>query len=211
MSTVPDETKEIITLHGLGFVQVKLGGNQRLHVWHPDLPRRKCFASSQIHDHRFGFTSRVLVGTQINTTYELVEPTKENDHLPRYVAYLHEGARTRRGNRPWVANRIVCASFAKVRAYNPGEEYTMESYVYHSTEPHGSPLYTGGQKPGDGRVATLMMKTTEGKAGAHSLCRTDTQPDVNFDRHQWGAIELWNVVMNVLGNIPLPMMQGVQS
>jgi hypothetical protein len=59
-------TKETISLHGLGFIQVKLPANRRLHVWHPDLPRRDCFAYSAIHNHRFGFRSTVLVGHQRN-------------------------------------------------------------------------------------------------------------------------------------------------
>jgi len=44
-------TKETISLHGLGFIQIVLGGNQRMHVWHPDLPRRDCYEHSAIHNH----------------------------------------------------------------------------------------------------------------------------------------------------------------
>lgn len=57
-------TKDIISLHGLGFIQIKLDDNQRLHIWHPDLPRRKCFEHSNIHNHRFAFKSTVLKGIQ---------------------------------------------------------------------------------------------------------------------------------------------------
>ena len=40
MSIIDDVMTDKITLHGLGFVQVQLEGSQRLHVWHPELPRR---------------------------------------------------------------------------------------------------------------------------------------------------------------------------
>jgi len=64
---IDDVMTDKITLHGLGFVQVQLEGGQRLHVWHPELPRRACFKYSAIHDHRFNFTSRVIIGKQIIT------------------------------------------------------------------------------------------------------------------------------------------------
>ena len=53
---IDDAITNKITLHGLGFVQVQLEGNQRLHVWHPELPRQACFTHSAIHDQRFNFT-----------------------------------------------------------------------------------------------------------------------------------------------------------
>jgi hypothetical protein len=62
---------EQISVHGLGFIQVKLPNNQRLHVWHPDIPRRACYLHSAIHNHRFSFTSHVLIGTQVNRRYEV--------------------------------------------------------------------------------------------------------------------------------------------
>ena len=96
-------TKDQISLHGLGFLQVKLPGNQRIHVWHPDLPRRKCWESSNIHDHRFGFISRVLVGRQINQLYREVPFAPASD--PTHIAYLHEGNRTTFGNRPWKVHK----------------------------------------------------------------------------------------------------------
>ncbi|WLD70334.1 MULTISPECIES: hypothetical protein [Pseudomonas] len=42
MSIIDDVMTDKITLHGLDFVQVQLEGGQRLHVWHPELPRCAC-------------------------------------------------------------------------------------------------------------------------------------------------------------------------
>jgi hypothetical protein len=177
-----------ISLHGLGFVQVQLAGNRRLHVWHPDLPRRACFESSAIHDHRFSFTSQVLIGTQINHTYKASQLISA--HAEEYVAYLHEGPRTEFGNRPWIPDSIVTLTRTKTEVVDAGSDYEMSAYVFHSTEPGG-----------DGRVATLLTKTWEGNKGARSLCVRGVTPDADFNRHQLSDRELWRFVMDVLASV----------
>ena len=96
MSTVHDPMKAPISLHGLGFIQVQLQGDLRLHVWHPDLPRRRCFEHSAIHNHRFRFESLVLVGVQINIKYSAT-PLQPATH----TLYRHDGERQEGGGRPW--------------------------------------------------------------------------------------------------------------
>lgn len=181
----PNEDK--ISLHGLGFVQVPLGGNdnRRLHVWHPDLPRRACFEHSSIHDHRFGFTSQVLVGEQINTTFRAFTP---NDALlATHIPYLHEGERTEFGNRPWIPQAPLHIRRQFSTSTCAGEQYIMPAYEFHSTTPGG-----------DGRVATIMTKTRTGERGARSLCAVGIEPDADFDRHQWSPDDLWRIVREVL-------------
>lgn len=182
-----EPTKERITLHGLGFLQVPLGGDdsRRLHVWHPDLPRRRCFEHSSLHDHRFGFVSAVLVGVQLNTVYRLSKPTDEL--MPTHIPYLHEGPRTQYGNRPWLPQDGVVVTQVGWSKTRPGEVYTMQPYVFHSTTPCG-----------DGRVATIMTKTPAGARGARSLCKVGVEPDADFDRKQWSEDRLWSIVRNVL-------------
>lgn len=188
MSTTPDPMKSKISLHGLGFIQVQLEGNQRLHVWHPDLPRRKCFEHSAIHDHRFSFRSQVLVGAMVNQAYAVAgnRPTPHG----RYMTYLHEGPRTANGGRPWTPDGridLVTANVAEIRA---GGSYVMPNYIFHQTVPLG-----------DGRVATLMTKLDEGDAGAHSTCSFGVEPDTDFDRFQVSDEDLWKVVAEVLGGV----------
>lgn len=179
---IDDIMTDKITLHGLGFVQVQLEGNQRLHVWHPELPRRACFEHSAIHDHRFTFVSRVLVGTQINHRYA----ARRHD-LGEFVLYLHEGQRGANGGRPWdPAGRADMVS-QSMNIITAGNEYQSIAYNYHRTEPGG-----------DGRVATIMRKLGEGQMGAHSTCRFGIQPDTEFDRFQWAPAKLWEVVSDVL-------------
>lgn len=187
MSTVHDPMKAPISLHGLGFIQVQLQGGQRLHVWHPDLPRRKCFLHSAIHNHRFGFESHVLVGRQININYNVFS-AKENDATHRL--YLHEGARTANGGRPWTPNAEVVMVEESRDVIDAGWVYRMLPYDFHRTEPGG-----------DGRVATLMIKRGEGSAGAMSSCRIGIEPDTDFDRFQLTPLQLWMYVIEVLGGI----------
>ncbi len=186
-----EETAETISLHGLGFLQIKLGGNQCLHVWHPDLPRRHCSEHSGIHNHRFSFSSTVLRGMQINDTfavYELEHGTMEATH----VAYLHEGERLPTGNCPWIPRERLWVGGVSRELVDAGETYHMLHRVFHSTTPGG-----------DGRVATLMTKTYEGPEGARSLCEVGVEPHVGFAREQMADDDMWAIVRNVLGDEPV--------
>lgn len=172
-----EATKEQITLHGLGFLQVILPNNQRLHVWHPELPKRKCFKHSAIHDHRFGFVSRVLVGTQVNQLYREVSDSNWQTH----IAYLHEGDRTKYGNRPWKHDYTTkLIKVGKPRIVNAGEQYEMNPYMLHSTQCEGV-------------CVTLMTKTHSENIDAHSYCEVGVCPDVDFDRKQWSENQLWDI------------------
>ncbi len=180
---IDDIMSSKITLHGLGFVQVQLPGNQRLHVWHPELPRRSCFEHSSVHNHRFGFKSTVLVGEQININVVIeTSPIRFSHHI-----YLHEGMRTSNGGRPWAMDGSIHISERKPTSILAGRTYTMMPYEYHRTA-----------SGGDGKVATLMQKFDEGVRGAHSTCKIGVTPDSDFDRFQWSASRLWEVVSDVL-------------
>lgn len=184
---VDDVMTDRITLHGLGFVQVQLPANQRLHVWHPELPRRRCFEHSAIHNHRFDFHSRVLVGQQINVNFIATQPLPELGLAATHTLYLHEGPRSPRGGRPWVPDGQVHMAEQPRDIICAGTAYPMRAYDFHRTEPGG-----------DGKVATIMTKTWEGKRGAHSSCALGIEPDGDFDRYQWSPAQLWEIVSDVL-------------
>lgn len=188
MSIVDDVMTDKITLHGLGFVQVQLPANQRLHVWHPELPRRHCFEFSAIHNHRFDFTSQVLVGEQINIDYI---PTESG--VSTHILYLHEGPRSSRGGRPWFRDGFVRMVESGRQTVKAGQTYHMRAYDYHRTEPGG-----------DRKTATIMAKTFEGHTGAHSTCEIGVEPDADFDRYQWSPSQLWEIVSDVLAGSKRP-------
>ena len=184
MNKAFEATKEQISLHGLGFIQVKLPGNQRIHVWHPDLPRRKCFNYSAIHDHRFGFVSKVLIGTQVNQLYRI--NAKAVGSVSTHTAYLHEGERTRFGNRPWIPDyECFLDPVGSPLIIKPGEQYEMNPYAHHSTNCSGV-------------CVTLMTKTVEENLGAHSYCEIGIEPDVDFDRRQMSQGQLWEIFADAL-------------
>lgn len=171
-------TKETISLHGLGFIQLKLGANQRLHVWHPDLPRRKCFEFSAIHNHRFGFTSRVLKGVQKNVRVD-IELAQSGSHQ----VISHNGPRSERGGR--ISYPVAeCNIYRRdVEEYCAGQRYVMPQYEYHCT-------------PCEGVVITLMEKHEEGQVHANSLVVNGVDFDYDFDRFQLSPAQLYEFVVD---------------
>ncbi|WP_181242658.1 hypothetical protein [Caulobacter vibrioides] len=177
-------TKETISLHGLGFIQLILGGNQRLHVWHPDLPRRDCYEHSAIHNHRFGFVSRVLKGTQVNqrVDLEIVKPETGS-----HVLISHNGPRSDKGGRLSYPVADVNVSPRAPEFYEAGAEYVMPPMEYHQT-------------PCEGVVVTLMQKTVETSLHANSVCRRGVDFHYDFDRFQLSPSELFAYVVDALGS-----------
>ncbi|MCY1649111.1 hypothetical protein OVA11_19225 [Caulobacter sp. SL161] len=181
-------TKETISLHGLGFIQLILGGNQRLHVWHPDLPRRDCYEHSAIHNHRFGFVSRVLKGTQVNqrVDLEIVKPETGS-----HVLISHNGPRSDKGGRLSYPVADVNVIPRAPEFYEAGDEYVMPPMEYHQT-------------PCEGVVVTLMRKTVETSLHANSVCRRGVDFHYDFDRFQLSPSELFAYVVDALGSAVQP-------
>jgi hypothetical protein len=173
-------TKEAISLHGLGFIQLVLPGNQRLHIWHPDLPRRNCFEHSAIHNHRFGFVSRVLKGVQKNVRVDL-ELARDGSH----TIISHNGPRSEQGGR--ISYPVAeCNVYERaVESYGPGEEYQMPVHQYHHT-------------PNSGIVVTLMRKLEESEIHANSVIRKGVEFHAAFDRFQLSRERLLAYVMEAL-------------
>lgn len=183
MKTTHDPMRAPISLHGLGFIQVQLPSDQRLHVWHPELPRRACFEHSAVHNHRFSFTSQVLAGKLIDQPHTVIQ-----DEAGTHIAYSHSAPRTQSGGRPWTpTGKVTLRPHAELH-YNPGTRYYVEAYAYHLSRPGG-----------DGRVATLLTKHDEGERGAESICKAGIEPDAEFDRFQLSPATLWGYVLEVLG------------
>ncbi|MES2175087.1 MAG: hypothetical protein V4523_14230 [Pseudomonadota bacterium] len=173
-------TAEQISLHGLGFIQVKLPASRRLHVWHPDLPRRSCYAWSAIHNHRFAFRSTVLIGCQANRRCTVA--AAENGSHDRVS---HDGPRSDKGGRQsYVAERVNVWPGA-IEQHGPGASYIMQPLEYHDT-------------PNSGVVVTLMEKLREGEVHASSLIEHGRAFDQGFDRFQLDADALWDMVVDAL-------------
>lgn len=179
-------TKEAISLHGLGFIQLVLEGNQRMHVWHPDLPRRDCYEHSAIHNHRFTFISRVLKGTQVNQRcdLEIVKPGTGS-----HVLISHNGPRSAKGGRESYPVADVNVQRRPIEHYEAGQEYVMPAGEYHHTPCHGI-------------VITIMTKQAEMAIHANSVCKKDVEFHNDFDRFQLSPDELFAYVVDALKGTP---------
>lgn len=175
-------TKETISLHGLGFIQLVLGGRQRMHVWHPDLPRRDCYEHSAVHNHRFDFHSLVLKGVQINQRCEL-EIVKPGEGTHQLIS--HNGPRSDKGGRLSYPVADVNVYMEDVETYKPGDEYHMPAYGYHHT-------------PCEGIVVTLLTKYDEGTIHANSVCARGVDFHFDFDRFQLSPEQLYAYVVDAL-------------
>jgi hypothetical protein len=175
-------TKEAISLHGLGFIQVKLPG-RRMHVWHPDLPRRDCYAWSPIHNHRFSFRSTVLVGQQVNRRYNVIEGLQTDAGTHDRIS--HDGPRSEKGGRlSYVADGAIVSALPD-EIYSPGQSYEMPVLQYHET-------------PNSGIVVTVMEKLTEGTVHASTLIERGHTFHQDFDRFQFDEDRLWVFVSDAL-------------
>lgn len=175
-------TKETISLHGLGFIQIVLGANQRMHVWHPELPRRNCYEHSAIHNHRFSFMSRVLKGVQVSQRcdLEIVKPDTGTHQL-----ISHNGPRSDRGGRLSYPVADVNVLMHPEKRYEAGASYAVPEYEYHHT-------------PCKGIVVTLIQKMSEGTIHASSVCRRGVDFHYDFDRFQLSPAHLFEYVVDAL-------------
>lgn len=174
-------TAETISLHGLGFIQLVLDADQRMHVWHPHLPRRDCFEHSAIHNHRFSFTSRVLKGTQLNVRAD-IELDREGTHQ----VISHNGPRSPLGGRLSYPVARCNVYEREVERIEAGQSYFMPAYEYHHT-------------PVDDVVVTVLQKHDSGTIHANSICRDGVEFHQGFDRFQLTPEQLFAFVVEALG------------
>lgn len=174
-------TAETISLHGLGFIQVKLPANKRLHVWHPALPRRSCYLHSAIHNHRFAFRSTVLKGIQINQRWQIsLNPSGSHDVIS------HNGPRSEKGGRlSFVAAGCDAIPNGEPEHYMAGCSYEMAALEYHDT-------------PNCGVVVTILEKLSEGRIHANSLIERPHVFDQSFDRFHIPPDHLWQFVVDAM-------------
>lgn len=175
-------TKETISLHGLGFIQLVLGGNQRMHIWHPDLPRRDCYEHSAVHNHRFSFTSRILKGVQVNQRCD-VEIVKQD--TGSHLLISHNGPRSEKGGRESYPVADVNVYERADEHYQAGESYFMPALEYHHT-------------PCEGIVVTVLQKHEVLDIHANSTCRRGVDFHYDFDRFQLSPEELFAYVVDAL-------------
>jgi hypothetical protein len=125
-----------------------------LHVW------ENAAADSQIHDHRWGFTSIVLAGRLINTTYDLDVSERSDMSGTPIAAYSSDG--TTFALDP-IGGRMVVAMERARAILGRGARYSQES-----TELH--------QVAGAAGTVTLVARGRHVKPTARVLLSKDGNP-----------------------------------
>jgi hypothetical protein len=97
---------------------MKLPGNRRMHVWHPDLPRRDCYAWSAIHNHRFSVPIDGAGRAQVNRRYNVLEGLPELGGSHDRVS--HDGPRGPEGGRQSFVAGGAQVSVLPDEVYGPG-------------------------------------------------------------------------------------------
>ena len=174
-------------VHGNGFIQFDVNETQRLHIWgDPRIPRQKVYTG--IHDHVFGFESRIIVGRLLNVVYGYHEVDYGD-----YRVYVPE-TRDRE-------DTVLWPTFDRCRVFPIRSElidwntsvqtYTMDPFIFHET-------FTTGP------AATIITKTGPTMAqGAVAkpriLCPVNLEPSNDFNRYTAADEDLlWQITEDVL-------------
>lgn len=191
MSYLPNP-EGALRVHGNGFIQIDLEPGLRFHVWDESIPRQAI--PTPIHDHRFSFISRILMGELINISYQAIPTPTEPElskqgkwYLKPVVYRLY--APMRGGNED---TKLVPADevdyFMEVQSrdsYLEGQEYSFKARDFHETQHKGL-------------TATLMRKTSEDLGHRVSIaCPADLEPDNIFNRYEVDIDAMWQIVERV--------------
>ena len=179
-------------VHGNGFLQYDFDGVNRLHIWHPDLPKQK--TPTPIHDHVFSFESRVIVGRLINVVYNFHgAPARTSSAEFR----LHVSETRKDCDMILVPSDtygyVTVANTQMVMAstYMGGNRYTMPKGWFHESIAPDGPTVT---------IITKFDKTqAQGGGAPRILVPVGVEPDNEFDRHHaMPESLLWSIIDETL-------------
>ena len=120
--------------HGTGMLQAYSrdgSGNTdiRIHVWHPCLLLPGMSVSGAMHNHRFGFKSRVVVGSILHTNLQVAEDTGGAHQL-----FNIENASAGR-DCDIVAGKRVQLSMGRDSLFGEGDSYDIKKWDFHWARP----------------------------------------------------------------------------
>lgn len=165
-------------VHGNGFIQLDLADGKRLHVWDKNIPRQE--VDTSIHDHAFGFHSKVICGTLINITYDI-----ESNDKGIYAVYTPirvEGTEDTKLAPTGERVHLVTRESGK---YPTGSEYYFKPLMFHETGHIGT-------------TATIIEKTERLDVEPRVLVPWGDQPDNSFDREAFNPEHLWMFIEKAL-------------
>jgi len=173
-------------VHGNGFIQLDIPGSpgHRINIW-PEQKLQTQKVYTGIHNHKFSFKSKVLLGTLIHKQFENIV-LDDNGDCNIYKAAPRDNEDT----------QLVLASSHLFKLTNPqtfkmtaGSEYEFLAGKFHDSN-------------GCGLTATLMEKTSIDKSiDVIVVCPKDKEPDNDFNRYQFGEKVLWPIIENAFKQI----------
>jgi hypothetical protein len=177
--------------NGVGFAQVYITPDVRLHVWHPDLPAEPEGFGCR-HDHRFDFTSTVLVGA-ITNLWLTYNASPFGGFLRYKVQPAHLGAAL-----PELADSYpVQVTIDKAQVVRAGESYSFPKRWFHESRGHGT-------------TVTCMRKFNQEESWAGILAPKGQSPEHGMERCTIEAKALKHLVFQTLSGIPHDAWNAVQ-
>jgi hypothetical protein len=165
---------------GLGFIQLKLHATQRMHFWHPELRPDDPAFDEEYHDHRYDFTSDVLVG-EISNVLASVEPTADATDYSLFEVCCSGG-----GQEYMSPVRLNPAGTFTTVA---GSSYFLQRDTFHRVSVE--------------RCVTRQTRYENAKAKARVVQRRD-RPSANpFETHMSEA-RVWEYIEDLLPVAPKP-------
>lgn len=173
-------------VHGNGFLQLDLTPEMRLHIWgDPRIPRQA--VATPIHDHTFGFTSRVLRGSLTDLRYQAV-------NNPAGLYAVHQ-ARVREGEDTVLepTGQRVSLFPLPSRMLLAGQTYTMIPGEIHETIPsdHGVSVSV---------ITKVGLTLAQGGSSPRVFVPVGREPDNTFHRYAVPEAELWQILFDALSD-----------
>lgn len=107
---------------GLGFIQLKLDDQHRMHFWHPELAAD--VPEEEIHDHRYDFESVILHGELTHETFDF----KPNRWAPMQMAEVSCDPENPAPDVPPVQGEVIPTGTYRFQA---GSRYTFRMGAFH--------------------------------------------------------------------------------
>lgn len=169
-------------VHGNGFIQLDLTPSRRLHIWgHPDIPKQA--TPTPLHDHAFGFTSRILMGILHNDLYRFM-PQAHGGYMVHVV-----NVRDREDTTLHPTGEVGMIAHAGGATYRAGDTYSMRPGEIHESTPEGLTVSI---------IDKVGQTLSQGGPTPRVFVKHGLVPDNMFHRYAMKPDELWTIIADVL-------------
>lgn len=166
---------------GLGFIQLKLSEEERLHFYHPSLTAN--VPEEELHDHRYDFRSKVLAGSLTNEIWTFTSDPKGEQELVKVSC--EPGVPVPADMKPVVGRAAKALSFETIA----GAEYTIGHDQFHRV--YGQECITHIQRQPKAKPFASVIRGT----GADHVCPFGVE---------MSTAECWDLIGEMVGEVAKP-------